>query len=45
MSVKSFMVNGKEVRCDSVYVNIVLGRGLGDTSAYEGFLLQSLWMT
>ena len=37
-SVKSVIVRGKKVMSSGNHINIVLGRYLGDTKAYEGFL-------
>ena len=37
-SVKSVIVRGKKVMSSGNHINIVLGRDLGDTKAYEGFL-------
>ena len=40
---KSVIVRGKKVMSSGNHINIVLGRDLGDTKAYEGFLtIQSL---
>ena len=37
-SLKSVIVRGKKVMSSGNHINTVLGRDLGDTKAYEGFL-------